>query len=396
MFNMRFSLKIFTWLGIPVFIHWTFGLVLLFFLGWESWNNGFVWHEIALQLTVLVALFTCVLLHEYGHVLTARRYGYGTRDIILTPIGGIARLEGMPEKPIQELVVAIGGPLVNVVIAILIYLSCKFFFFSNEAYWWAFESVVLEFGQKVIPFVRDMAPVTTVEISPETTNVDLVISDWLLLLPIMFVMNIVMVVFNMIPAFPMDGGRIFRALLAMPFGRLRATQVAALLGQLMAVVFVVYGIRTESFGLTFIGLFVFANARRENSMVQLDHRLSKGRITDVMRPDYTVVNTTDWLQTVADINREKGTDNFLVQDMEEHLVGYLASNDWKNALKKRQMSAPVQNFYQDELIGVRLSDSLHQVYYFLYERRKPILVVVDQTNNVLGIVERKDLDKFLH
>jgi Zn-dependent protease/predicted transcriptional regulator len=396
MFNMRFSWKIFSWLGIPVFVHWTFGLVLLLFLGWEGWNNGLVWHDIALQLTVLIALFTCVLLHEYGHVLTARHYGFGTRDIILTPIGGIARLEGMPEKPIQELIVAIGGPLVNVLIALLIYLSCKFFFFSEEAYWWAFESVVLEFSQKVIPFARDFSPVTTVEMSPEVSNIDLVLSDWLLLLPILFVMNIVMVVFNMIPAFPMDGGRIFRALLAMPFGRLRATQVAAWLGQFMAVLFVIQGIRTNSFGLTFIGVFVFANARRENAMVQLDHRLSKGRIDDILRTQYHVLNTSDWLQSAADLHRTTGVVNFLVQNMEGRLVGYLDGNDWQNTLKKRQMSASVQDIYREDLIAVRRNDSLHQVYYFLYERRKPILVVIDHADNVLGIIERKDLDKFLN
>jgi Zn-dependent protease/predicted transcriptional regulator len=394
MFNMRFSWKIFTWLGIPVFVHWTFGLVILFFVGWETWTNGLVWQEIALQLTVLVALFTCVLLHEYGHVLTARQYGFGTRDIILTPIGGIARLEGMPEKPFQEFMVAIGGPLVNVLIAFLIYLSCKFFFFSQEAYWWAFETVILEFSYKAIPFASYFLPDVTT-INAESSGTDLVISDWLLLLPIMLVMNVVMVLFNLIPAFPMDGGRIFRSLLAMQFGRLKATQAAAWLGQLLAVLFVVQGVRSQSFGLTFIGMFVFANARRENAMVQLDHRLSEGSVADVLQTQYQVLNTTDWLQSAVEINRQTGTVNFLVQDMEGHLVGYLAENDWRNALKKRQTAANVQDFYQADLNGVWLHESLQKVYYFLYERRKPILVVVDHANNVLGIVERKDLDKFL-
>ena len=117
---MRGSLRLFTWFGIPVHLHWSFGLIFLyaFWIGYD--NNldisGTVW-----LMGFFVALFGCVLLHEYGHALTARRYGVATHDIILTPIGGIARLEKMPEKPVQEFVVAIAGPLVNVAIALLLF-----------------------------------------------------------------------------------------------------------------------------------------------------------------------------------------------------------------------------------------------------------------------------------
>ena len=121
---MRASLKIFTWLGIPVFLHWSFALILLF-PAFTFVSSGFSWQDTALHLAILIALFTCVLLHEYGHAIMARRFGVSTRDIILTPIGGIARLERMPERPVQEILVAIAGPLVNVVIAVVLLLGSK-------------------------------------------------------------------------------------------------------------------------------------------------------------------------------------------------------------------------------------------------------------------------------
>ncbi|MEO6038341.1 MAG: site-2 protease family protein, partial [Saprospiraceae bacterium] len=119
---MRGSLKIFTWFGIPVYVHWSFGLIFLYIL-WKANQQSFSTNETLWLTGLYMALFGCVLLHEYGHALTARRYGIRTRDIVLLPIGGMARLERMPEKPSQELVVAIAGPLVNVAIALLLAVS---------------------------------------------------------------------------------------------------------------------------------------------------------------------------------------------------------------------------------------------------------------------------------
>ncbi len=115
---MRGSLKIFTWFGIPVFVHWSFGLIFIYIL-WHAYSNGLSLVDTAWMSGLFMAIFGCVLLHEYGHALAARRYGVRTRDIVLMPIGGMARLERMPEKPLQEFVVAIAGPMVNVVIFLL-------------------------------------------------------------------------------------------------------------------------------------------------------------------------------------------------------------------------------------------------------------------------------------
>ncbi len=185
---MRWSFKLARIAGIDVCVHVTF-LLLLAFIGFSALASGGA--AAAIEGVIYVCLvFLCVLLHEFGHALAARRYGIRTPDITLLPIGGVARLERMPEKPSQELVVAIAGPLVNVVIALLLF-----------------------------PFARgSLDPVII-----QNVGVGLVTK--------LFITNVILVVFNMIPAFPMDGGRVLRAFLAMRMDYAKATNIAATIGQ---------------------------------------------------------------------------------------------------------------------------------------------------------------------
>ncbi len=187
--------KIGRFFGIDLYIHWTFVLLPLFAV-WNRPDDSPV--SPAFIVAVICGLFTCVVLHEYGHALMARRFGIKTRDITLYPIGGVARLERISEKPLEELCIAVAGPAVNVVIAILL-------------------------GCVLVPLLF---------IRPELLQKP--VSDnylfWLL------AGNIVLVVFNMIPAFPMDGGRVFRALLSMCVGHLTATRVAAGVGMVLAII----------------------------------------------------------------------------------------------------------------------------------------------------------------
>lgn len=187
-----------------------------------------------------MSLFLCVLLHEYGHSLTARRYGIGTQDILLTPIGGIARLNHIPEKPIQEFVVAIAGPLVNVVIALLV---APFLFGVLGG--------LVEIEEESLSFIA----------SPHGYLTGL------------FVANIALFVFNLIPAFPMDGGRILRAILAHFFGRLKGTRIAMWIGTIFSIAFVFIGVYFEQYSLIFIGIFISIMARMElRSIVKSSER----------------------------------------------------------------------------------------------------------------------------
>jgi Zn-dependent protease len=227
---MRFSLKIASISGIEVRIHLTF----LLFLAW-IW---FSYYEIAgvdgatQGVLFILALFACVLLHEFGHAFAARAFGIQTPDITLLPIGGVARLSRIPDEPWQELLVAVAGPLVNVVIA-----------------------------AALIFVVHEAAPLDQLE-SIENPRVELLAK--------LASVNIVLVLFNLIPAFPMDGGRVLRALLAMAMPYSRATLIAARIGQALAICLAVYSFFGPSNPiLIFIAFFIFIGAGQEAAMVRM-------------------------------------------------------------------------------------------------------------------------------
>jgi Zn-dependent protease len=238
---MRSSVKIATIFGIEVRIHVTFLLFLAWFALTYYQIAGF---SGAVQgVLFMLALFGCVLLHEFGHALAAREFGIKTPDITLLPIGGVARLSRIPDKPWQELVVAIAGPVVNVVIA------------------------------AVLIFV--------IHGTTEILQVDQLENPRIELLGRLAYINVMLVLFNMIPAFPMDGGRVLRSLLAMVVPYPLATQIAAWIGQGLAIVFAIigfggfaiFGLRGNPF-LIFIAFFVFVGAQQEVAMSKA-HRSSQ-------------------------------------------------------------------------------------------------------------------------
>jgi Zn-dependent protease len=224
---VRWSLKIASISGIEVRIHLTF----LLFLAW-IWLHSYRVAGLpgAVQgVLFILALFLCVLLHEFGHAFAARGFGVTTPDITLLPIGGVARLSRIPDEPWEELVVAIAGPLVNVVIA--------------------------------------AALILVVHTSAALDQIEYLESPRVALLQRLATVNIMLVVFNLIPAFPMDGGRILRALLAMIMPYARATQIAAWIGQGLAVVFGILGFFWNPL-LVFIAFFIFAGAQQEAAMAR--------------------------------------------------------------------------------------------------------------------------------
>ncbi len=229
---MKRSFRVGTFSGIDVNLHWTFSLMmvaLFFYYLYQSASFMIAAAGIALMSTV----FLCVVLHEYGHALTARRYGIKTLDITLYPIGGVARLERMPREPMQELWIALAGPAVNLAIAGVLFLVSGFFQSSLVV-----ESLL----------------------APAPTNI----------IGMLIWFNLMMVGFNMIPAFPMDGGRVLRAGLAQNMGYSRATQIAGVVGQGVAVIMAAYGIFSSQIMLIFIAIFVIVAAKQE-----MEHAIMK-------------------------------------------------------------------------------------------------------------------------
>jgi Zn-dependent protease len=224
---MRSSLKVASIFGIEVRIHLTFLLFLVWI--WFSYYQIAGFAGAVQGVLFILALFACVLLHEFGHAFAARGFGIETPDITLLPIGGVARLSRIPEKPWQELVVAIAGPLVNVVIA--------------------------------------AALISVIHGSAALEQLEYLESPRIELLAKLASVNVMLVLFNLIPAFPMDGGRVLRALLAMAMPYAQATQIAAWIGQGLAVVFGIFGLFGNPL-LIFIAFFIFVGAQQEAAMAR--------------------------------------------------------------------------------------------------------------------------------
>ena len=257
---MKWSLKLGRFLGIDVHLHFTF-LLLLVFIGAAHWMTGGGPQAALAGLSFLALLFLCVLLHEYGHALMARRFGIATREITLLPIGGVAQLERMPDRPLQELWVALAGPAVNVVIA------------AGLAFW-----LTLSGG---------WAPLASLS----TTDGPL--------LERLLAANLFLIGFNLLPAFPMDGGRVLRALLAMRLPYVRATRIAARIGQGMAVVFGLVGLLGHPL-LLFIAVFVWLGAAQESAAAELKTSFANARSGDAMITDFRLLAPRSTLGEAAE------------------------------------------------------------------------------------------------
>ncbi|MBI5305547.1 MAG: site-2 protease family protein [Chloroflexi bacterium] len=314
---MKWSWKLGRFAGIDVYMHATF----LLLLGWVVVSHLIQDRSIAMAVngvTFILALFACVVLHEYGHALTARRYGIATRDITLLPIGGVARLERMPDDPRQELWVALAGPAVNVVIAIIL-----FAWLTVTSGFEPFESLSVTGGS----FLGRLLAV-----------------------------NLSLVAFNLLPAFPMDGGRVLRALLALRMEYVNATHIAAMIGQGMALVFGFIGLFTNPF-LLFIAFFVWIGAAQEAGMTQMRSALGNIPISRAMITDFRTLSPHDSLAHATDVLLTGSQHDFPVTE-DNRVVGILTRADLINALKQRGEMSLVGDAMQREFLTADASEML--------------------------------------
>jgi Zn-dependent protease len=314
---MKWSMKIGQYKGIGVYIHATFWLLILWVV-FSHWLQGYDLASTIEGILFILAIFGCVVLHEFGHALTAQKYGIKTRDITLLPIGGVARLERMPDKPIQELWVATAGPAVNVVIAATLYV-------------WLAISGGLE-------------PVENLTITSG--------SFWERLM----IVNIVLVVFNLLPAFPMDGGRMLRAMLALRMEYTRATNIAASIGQGMAIIFGLLGLFTNPF-LVFIALFVWIGASQEASMVQMKSSLGGIPVARAMITDFHTLSPEDTLAKAITLTLDTSQKDFPVVKNGQ-VVGVLTQRDLLTALTKQNQNANIAEAMTKDFKTVDASEML--------------------------------------
>jgi Zn-dependent protease len=224
------SWKLGTACGIGIYVHWSFLLLAAYVLFTRGTQGG--WALALFSVLFLFAVFGCVVLHELGHALMARAFGIGTRDITLYPIGGVARLERMGEKPWEELCIALAGPAVNGVLAVILFVL----------------GIVLVGARNWAGLLN--TPDELTGLGGMGFLFDLLAA------------NVVLGLFNLLPAFPMDGGRVLRALLSWPLGRLQATEIAAGVGMVMALLLAVVGLFVNPM-LLLLAAFVFFAGRQE-------------------------------------------------------------------------------------------------------------------------------------
>ncbi len=323
---MKWSWKVSTFKGIDVFIHATF-LLIIGWVGLSSWLQTRTFAGTLEGVLFILMLFGFVVFHEFGHALTARRYGIKTRDITLYPIGGVARLERMPEQPIQEFWVALAGPAVNVAIAALLF---AWLTISNS-----------------------LAPLS---------NLSLTTGPFIERL---MLVNVSLVLFNLIPAFPMDGGRVLRSLLALRLEYTRATQIAATIGKGLAVVLGIVGLSGNPF-LVFIALFVWMGAGQENTAVKLKAALTGIPVSRATLTNIQVLSPSDRVDHAVDLMLAGSQTDFPVLE-NDILVGMVRRNDLLGALARRENTALISSIMRRELQAVDDQEMLENAFLHFQE-----------------------------
>jgi Zn-dependent protease len=348
--------------GIPVKVHISFVLVFLIFafpnIGLDEFWRLFLWDSLFVLL-----LFSCVLLHEFGHALTARRYGVGTREIVLLPIGGLAMLEHLPEKPVQELVIALAGPAVNFVIALV--LSAYFLFYPVD---------------QLIAYANRFGPAP-------------IFAHPLLIIPVLMLTNLMLGVFNLIPAFPMDGGRVLRALLAIRVGRVNATRIATGLGQLFAAGFVALAFYTSSVLVGIIGLFIFFAARRELKVVRTTDFLKSTSFSQIAHLPPLIVLYEE--QTVSDAAEAmlQGQDwPILVQDGQGSPAGVIEPVQLQPEMVQSNPEAPVRSLMNTQFAVLYESVSLQAA---IDSGARLLLVLHKSDHSPICVLNRASLTRLI-
>jgi Zn-dependent protease/predicted transcriptional regulator len=352
------SFKIGTFWNIPLKVHWTFGLLMLF-VGYTAFTTNLsMWQAVGFMSTI-VLLFLCVVMHEYGHALMAKKLGVNTKDIILSPIGGVARLTTMPEHPMKELKIAFAGPLVNLVIGGV---TALVLYFYDGSYW---------------PTLRDFKFNEPIELARYVV--------WI---------NSMLFFFNLIPAFPMDGGRILRAFLATKMSHFKATNIATFIGRVLAVGFVIYGIFSQELVLAMIGLVIFMMAGQESAQSKTNHIFRTTPAYKVMRAQYTRIHENATYQSVINIYQQGKEKNYIVCDSLDNIIGAIPELFIKDVIKNEQPTKLVSELYSEKLEKIPHDMPLKDIFDIMKEKGLSICLVEDH-EQIVGVIDRNDITSFI-
>lgn len=341
--------------GTDIRVHLTFFL-LLGWLGWDAYARA-GWPGAVENILFVLALFACVVAHEFGHALAARRYGIRTPDITLLPIGGMARLERMPENPRHEIVMALAGPAVNVVIFFLLVglLGAQINF-----------EALSRIDQPFEGFWARLA-----------------------------LLNLFLAVFNMIPAFPMDGGRVLRAALSLWMDRVHATRAAASAGQVVAFLLGFWGLSSGNPVLVLIAFFVFISANAEAQDVAMRAVSRRLMARDAMITQFESLTPTDNVEAASTALIRTTQHEFPVIDPDGTLHGFVTRNAIFSAvIEEGGRNTPVSEIMDTDIPRKELGTGLEEVLNALHGG-VPAVAICQQTGQMLGYVTRENVGELM-
>ena len=358
---MSWSIKLFSVWGINVRVHLTFVLILAWAAFAWSDSPGAGISGAIFGIVAMLLLFGCITLHELGHSFLALRYGLRVRDIVLLPIGGVSQIEEMPNKPGQELAIAIVGPAISVAIAIVL------------------------FGISLLAGVQS-------SLASFDLSGSLVSLGWQGMLAYLAVANLILGVFNLIPAFPMDGGRALRALLAMRLDYRRATGVAVAVGQGLAMIAGLFGFINGNLILVLVAIFVWIGASQEVGMADVQDVLSGVRVGEVMTRQPLALVSSDTISRAVDLTLSTSQGDFPVLDgVDGRVIGLLTRDDLLRGLRSQGAATPVVDVMHTSFSVAGPNDPL-----LLTQRRMgadnvQVVPVVDGQKSLVGLLTATDI-----
>ncbi len=355
------SIKLFRVWGIDIRMHLTFPLIVV----WAAIQYGVLlgqgWAGAVFGIVVTLLLFVIVVLHELGHSYAALRYHVPVRRIVLLPIGGVAELERMPDKPSQELVVALAGPAVNFVLALLLWLVAQGVRLGDELLPGPmldlFERGALAGGAAVFRYV--------------------------------FIANLFLGIFNLVPAFPLDGGRVLRALLAMRMPYVRATSIAVSIGQAAAWLFGLWGVLSGNFFTIILAVFVYLAAGQEGRLIQVRSVLADVRVGQAFSRRAPLLSPLEPVSRAVETTLQSFQSDFAVCD-DGRVVGLLTAGDIMQALQRRQETAPIGQVMRRDVPVATPGASLFEAQQRMLEAKVDALPVVDG-GRYLGMLTSRDI-----
>lgn len=355
------SIRLFRVKGIDIRVHITFPLILVWAAIQFGWLNGLGMNGAIFGIIVTLLLFSIVVLHELGHSIAALNYGVPVKQIILLPIGGVAQLARMPEKPVQEFVIAIAGPLVNVGLAVI----------------FGIVGILAGFNLTLGNLSSSMLDIANASFSSVFAYV--------------FISNLFLAGFNLLPAFPMDGGRILRALLATRISYPQATAIAVTIGQGMAWLLGLYGFLGGGFFLVLIAIFIYVGAGQEGQLVQLRSVLGGLQVQQAYSRHAQTLSPESTLKDAIDLTLNSFQADFPVCDG-TNLIGIITHTRLIQALNAYPPDTLVRDVMVEDIPYVSPNEGLFEVQKRFSEFGVDALPVVDE-GKFMGIITSKDLNE---